>query len=161
METVEYELLKYQGSAMFDKIFMPIFAISQRFSPLSVTSSCVSSASSPLNEESNQTKERMLERVDIICQKISLEMTPKGKIVVIIEAMREIALSGNVDTDELILLLSQVIARQSQHHIVNWMAECIFLSSSFVSPQIVDMNGADGYAITTLQQCVQYLLSPP
>ena len=154
MEAVEYEMLSYQGSTMYDKLMMSIFAITQRFSPLALPLQQAS------KDESSAEEEILLDRVATICQDIPVQLSPKRKVAILVQAMREIALSGKVDTDQLILQLAKVIAKHSQDHLVNWMAECIFLSSAFISPQIVDLNGAEGYAIITLQQCLQYLLTP-
>jgi hypothetical protein len=62
------------------------------------------------------------------------------------------------DTDELLEKLTWIIHYQQQNHIIDWIAECIYLSSPILIKDYL-AYGIESYALITLQQSIQLLLT--
>jgi hypothetical protein len=62
------------------------------------------------------------------------------------------------DTDELLEKLTLIIHYQQQNHIIDWIAECIYLSSPILCKDYL-AYGIESYALVTLQQSIQLLLT--
>lgn len=58
------------------------------------------------------------------------------------------------ETDELLELLTSLLSNQIDEGLIDWLTECLFLSSDFLSPLSIDFLGSHGYALVTLQQCL-------
>jgi hypothetical protein len=62
------------------------------------------------------------------------------------------------DTDELLEKLTWIIHYQQQNQIIDWIAECIYLSSPILIKDYL-AYGIESYALITLQQSIQLLLT--
>jgi hypothetical protein len=61
-----------------------------------------------------------------------------------------------IDTDQLIQVFILVISRQIHDKVVDWAAECCYMTSVLLRDQD-HLIGAEGYALTTIQQCIDYI----
>ncbi len=62
------------------------------------------------------------------------------------------------DTDDLLEKLTIIMHYQQENRLIDWIAECIYLSSPILNKQNLSY-GIDSYALVTFQQAVQLILT--
>lgn len=149
--SVENFLMAYNGRAIYDKMFQQITKVSKVMRLLK-------SLSPPFNS---------FDTVDMIyMNELGAELvrstSPQCKMMSLVRILQYLSSNshGNtVETDELLSIFASIISYQNSSEIVDWYAECLYLTSSFVqSSPSHELNGIEEYSIVTLQQCMQILL---
>ena len=165
---VEGIILAYHDNAIYDKIYQAI----------QVVSNMLLLKFSRENNLDKKTKRKKNAKVDQVVQELVKSVNPLTKLnhlVTLLQVLSKQIPEGEdgadegwsqmIDTDELIhrfvQLLRQYLLEESSER-VDWLAESLFLSSSFVktSLQASQENGALNYSLVTLQQCLQITFDP-